>query len=470
MNEPSNRPALPFGEENRAKQQALRARMLTGGWLKDLEEALTRHIRTERRTAWGAPEMSRNPFRSLSQQIGGALYGMPPEVRGLPAGADLVKAVEAAGYWQLMQRVSTDLVGQREAFIRVDWTDRGGLVHRPVPLELLNIEAVPEAPDAPALVEEIQQRRDPKTGELGWCWEVLDIRDLKNPRHQILSADRTEDWTESIFGKSRSGEAYPYRSAAKVPYIPGVLYHAERTGKIFDAFYGVETVLGTLTVGVLLTFWVHGVKDGSFATVLLVGGTVRGLTIEGADGVRTAVISSEPGSLIEVAPLEDGVQPSAVQLQPGFDPDKLMAAITAFESGLAEYAGVSSADLVRTGADPRSGASLAVSREGLRTAQARHEPQLRRGDLEALTVSARVLNSATGSNHPETGYTISYPSLPMSSEEIRSQREDLSEKLRLGLISKIDAYRRLHPGVSREQAIIELQQIQRDNAMFPSPL
>lgn len=465
--DPATRPQLPDGDLKRSEHQALRARMLCGGWADDLEHALGKHIRSERRSAWGIGEMSRNPFRALASQVGGALYRSSPETRA-PAGSEsMLDLVERAGLWQLQQRGATDLVGMREGFLRVDHTARGGLLYRPVPVELLHLESVYEAPDSPALVEELQERIGPN-GKPTWCWEVLDIRDLAAPVHQILSPDRTEDWTSHYMGGPKLGDAYQFRGADGVPVIPGVLYHAERTGRLWDSFYGVEAVLGSLTVAVLLTFWVHGVKDGSFATVVIVGGKISGLSIEGGTAGKTQVISTEPGSFIEVAPSDEGVQPQVIQLQPGFDPEKLMTAIGMFEQGLAEYAGVSAADLVRTGADPRSGASLSISREGLRSAQARFEPQLRRGDLELLSTTAKVLNRATGSRFAESGYTIGYPALPLSSDEVKSLREDLLAKTAAGLMSKVDAYMRLHPGVTRDQAVVELQRIQRENAMFAS--
>jgi hypothetical protein len=465
----ASRPMLPPEDRKRAEHQALRTRLLNGQWADDLERALEKHIRQDRRQAWGIAEMSRNPFRSLSTQIGGALYRSQPKVRGTAGttAEQLAAAVEGAGFWQLQQRASTDLVGLREGIIRVDWSERGGLLHRPVPCELVHVESLHEAPDVPVRIEEIQARRDPQTGEFAWAWEILDVTDLENPVHRILSADRLQDWTAYNVGGDKSGANYQYRDSAGRPYIPAVMYHAERTGRLWDSYYGLEAVLGTLTIGVLLTFWVHGVKDGSFSTVVVVGGRVVGLEIESPGGTRTSVISTEPGAFIEVQPVEDSnIQPQVIQLKPGFEPEALMTAIGMFESGLAEYAGVSAADLVRTGADPRSGASLSISREGLRGAQARFEPQLRRGDLAVLECSAKVLNATTGTSHPESGYAIEYPSLPLSASEVEAQRKDLLEKVGAGLESLVDAYMKLHPGVNRDQAKAELRRIQEENAEF----
>jgi hypothetical protein len=464
----AQRPLLPKEDQPRAEQQALRSRMLgntIGGWIKDLEDALNKHIRPERRQAWGLAECSRNPFRSLSNQVGGVLYQSPPVVRGPEGSEALIRAVSDAGFWSLQQRLSTDLVGIRESLVRVDWSERGGLLYRPVPCELVYVEALPENPDVPVLVEEIQCRKNLK-GEWAWAWEILDIRDLKNPVHKIVSGDRSEDWTAANLGGDKSGENYQYRDDKDRPFLPVVMWHAERTGRLWDSFYGIEAVLGTLTIGVLLTFWVHGVKDGSFATVVITGGRIVGLEIENPDGAKTQVISTEPGSFVEVAAPEDSnVAPQVIQLRPGFEPEKLMSAIDMFGAGLAEYAGVSAADLVRTGADPRSGASLSISREGLRVAQGRYENQLRRGDLELLQVTAWVLNAATRTAHPSSGYTIGYPSLPLSAAEVKEQREDLLAKQDAGLMSSVDVYMRLNPGCDKPQAIAELARVAADKAL-----
>lgn len=470
------RPLLPTEEDRlRAEHQGLRCRMLNGRWAEDLERALDKHISKERRSAWGIAELSRNPFRSIASQVGGALYQTAPNTRGQgSAGAELVQRVSDVGYWQLMQRGSTDLVGLRESLVRVDYTERGGLLHRFVEPENVVICGVPELPDEPAHVMEQQLREAPDDSGEVWTWEEIDVRDLDNPVHRILSADRKQDLTAPFLGGVKSGSAFQFREASGKPYFPGVLYHAEKTGRIWDHLFGIEAVLGSLTMGVLLTFWIHGVKDGSFVTVALVNGKIVGVEVRNTDGSassRTQVIGVEPGSFVPIQPIDPSLQPSVVQLQPGFDPLKMMEAIGLFESGLAEYAGVSPADLVRTGADPRSGASLSISREGLRSAQARFEPQLRRGDLAVLSVSAKVLNNAIdGARYPETGYSITYPSLPLSTAEVQSLREDLIAKVQAGLMSKVDAYIRLNPGTDRETAMRDLERIRKENALFSTTL
>ena len=466
-----DRPDMPTEYDRlRAEHQILRTDMLTGRWEQHLERGINRHIGPDRRSLWGVPEMSRCPFRSVTQQIGGVLYRTAPEV-SLPDG--LVREVSRAGTWQLLQHHAMHLFGLRESAIYVDHDPRNGLVLRPVPVYDLAVKADPSAPDIPVSMAWRQLRDNPETGEPEWVWEVLDVSDESAPVHQILDATMREDVTGLYYSgdELQAMRDYYRRDSDGRPYIPIAFYHAERTGRLWDPWYGVEAVMGSITVGMLLTFWIHGVRDGSFSTVVLAGLTVGGTDISDPGSPRTTrTIQVEPGAFIEAVPMdpEGGQQGQVLQLRPGFDPGVLIEAIGQFEGGLAEYAGVSPADLIRTHADPRSGISLSISRDGLRSAQNRIEPQLRRGDQQLLAVIAKTLNRATGTDYPEDADAeIAYPSLPKSADELEAERKDVIEKIEAGLMSKVEAMQRLYPHLTRDQAIARLQQIQRDNAMFP---
>jgi hypothetical protein len=80
-----------------------------------------------------------------------------------------------------------------------------------------------------------------------------------------------------------------------------------------------------------------------------------------------------------------------------------------------------------------------------------------------------MLNLHAGTNLPIDGISITYPSLPLSIGERKAQTEDLTTKVDAGLMSKVDAYMALHPGITRKQATTELDRIRRENAMYVSP-
>ncbi|MBM4369444.1 MAG: hypothetical protein FJ102_24740, partial [Deltaproteobacteria bacterium] len=213
--------------------------MLSGLWEDDLERALDKHIQQDRRSAWGIAEMSRNPFKSIASQVGGVLYSSPPVPLGLAGAEQLSAEVAGAGYWQIQQRASVDLVGLRETVCRCDYTERGGLLFRPVSPELVVARALPEAPDQPVVLEELQLRAG-ADGAPRWCWEVLDVTDLDNPVQAVVSGDRKHDLTGDYLAGPRSGPGYQFRAADGKPFVPGVLYHAERTGRLWDCFHGIE--------------------------------------------------------------------------------------------------------------------------------------------------------------------------------------------------------------------------------------
>jgi len=77
-----------------------------------------------------------------------------------------------------------------------------------------------------------------------------------------------------------------------------------------------------------------------------------------------------------------------------------------------------------------------------------------------------MLNLFAGYSVPEAGYTIRYQAIPMSEQERDGMRKDLIEKIQAGIMSKVDAYMELHPGMSRERAIDELDRIRRESIAF----
>src|SRR5262245_56642280 len=101
-------PADPY-EGARWMHTSLRRRLLYGAWRDDLANRIISRVGEERAEAWGVPDMSANPFRSLCLQVA-VLYDEPPVLShpddpGGTAAALLTAALETAGAWSLMSRV-----------------------------------------------------------------------------------------------------------------------------------------------------------------------------------------------------------------------------------------------------------------------------------------------------------------------------------------------------------------------------
>ena len=185
------------------------------------------------------------------------------------------------------------------------------------------------------------------------------------------------------------------------------------------------------------------------------------------NGTRRA-ISTDPASILMFEASGD-LQPQLSQFQAGADVAKMLDAISSYEQRVAEFAGVSPADLQRLGGTARSGYAISITNAGKREAQRKFEPMFRAADSELLSTSAKMLNRMAGLSVPESGYTIRYQAIPLSDQERDGLRKDLIEKIQAGIMSKADAYMEIHPGISRTRAIESLQRILTEEAIVPTP-
>ena len=469
-------PIAPTAEEGaRWEHTALRVRLLKGAWLEDLEKAVAMYVDPTRQAAWGTPDLSSNLFRSISKQLA-VLYDQPP-VLDHPEGADAINgtldAIRSAGLWSLMARVSAMVIGCREYGLRVDISKDGQLFFRPVAPNRLIIAADADQPDHPVMVRELRLRQHPATGEYQWTWHELNISDPANPIERITLADYAgktgTDLTVDYLGTERSGDLYPYRDSNGDPFLPFVLYHAERSGQLWDYSEGSELVYGSLTVAVFYSMWGHVLRDASWPQRYAIGAMPMGLGLEdGANNRSRNTISTDPASIL-LFQAEGDLQPSLGQFSAGADVAKMLEAIASYEQRVAEFGGISPADLQRLGGTARSGYAISISNAGKRSAQRKYTDQFRAGDLELIGVCAKLINLAQGTSEPETGHTIRYQSIPLSEQEKDTQRKDMIEKIEAGIMSKVDAYMELHPGISRPRAIQELHRIRVEESIAPTP-
>jgi len=83
--------------------------------------------------------------------------------------------------------------------------------------------------------------------------------------------------------------------------------------------------------------------------------------------------------------------------------------------------------------------------------------------------TAALLNRSQALGLPEFGYSVHYQDLPLSPEELRSRREHALALMSAGLMSRVDAYLELHPGLTRAQAQLDLAEIDAQSARLPVP-
>ena len=463
-------PPMPPDEADRARVEhsRLRRRLLTGNWRQDLREFMSREIDAIRLKSWGEGDVTRNAFRSVVNQLA-VLYDRKPIISNdAPGAEELADVLDRAGLWQYARRLLVMTIGMREALYRIAVVDVDGepsLQIRIVPSDLVYGDSNPDEPDVPTMITEYRLRQTGR-GDNGWEWtkDVLDIRGPE-PIYRVLSADGKEDLSGAFLGVDGGlvGEAYPYRLEGR-PCLPYVLYHAERNSDgLFDPYEGSELVEGSLVASTLWTYWRHVVRDCSHPQRWCVGVRPAGGMVTDRDQ-NMAYIPTDPASLINFEPTSD-LTPSLGQFQPGGDPGALGEAIRAYVADMSLDFGISSTDMARVSANPRSGYAIALSREGVRAAQRRSESQSRRGDLETLSKVAAFWNAATGSNLPESGWRIAYPGMPLSIDEKKAMIEEWQALAELGVASVVDLYMGVH-NVSREAAITALERIALERSRY----
>jgi len=477
------KPLAPTADEQeRWSHTALRKRMIIGAWEQDLEDELARHLPADRREAWGPADLSSNPFEQITRQLS-VLYHEVPAVTNLNGDISALTAREGlvtqAGLWQLMQRAQQMVIGLRESAIRIDVnphvqgapTIAPGIQYRIVTPDLLYCEAHPDQPDIPVYYQEARLREF--EGKPIWVADVLDIRNPKEPIFGMFEIGKDgslgKDMSVEFMGHpTHRGEDYPYRDGNGNPFLPVVLYHAEKTGFLWDAYNASQMVYGSLTSAVLYSMWVHLVRDACWSQKYVAGLSVAGLSqIDQNEIARRSSIATDPSSILVFTQDPDAQgQPLVGSFSIPTDPHALLESISKYEMRVGLAAGLSPSELSRTNGDPRSGYALAVSKSGQREAQKKFAPVFRLGDEELLAKTAMLANRFLNTSLPESGYRVSYHSMPLTPDEMRAQREDIIAKMQASLISPVQAVMMMYEDMDQREAREYLLQIRRERAEF----
>jgi hypothetical protein len=471
---PDEQPTLPYCDGAARAERAERLRILGGRWKVDLDRAIARHFSVERYEA-ALPVMARNLAKNVVSQLA-QLYRRPPDVMAEGASQDalddFLADVADGGVWSQGRRHQREVLFVREGWRSVgvvgDEGDRRLMWRRPKSTHVSAV-APQDDPTVPYLVVEAQPRTWVSMGKAhsGLTWDVYDLRDPEEPRHVVLDAreaagDDKELYdlpniTEAVHGPGAnfSGAAYPFRYADGEPFIPYVLYHAEDSGVVYDSWEGVELKDATLTVAVLWSFWVHVVKDASWAqraTLNMSLGSAR--TIEGPGGVNYQAVTADPASIMQFRG-EAGLPPSFHQWQPAADPERLEMAVSSFERATAATFGLSGEDLTRTTA-ASSGYALTISRGAIREKQREYALGFGRADAELLAKSAALANAegmySAALPDDVAAWTVSYPAIPPSEDERKAGAE------------KIKAYKDAGLEPSEVWTVQQIEQVGREEA------
>jgi len=450
---------LDPAERKRVQHTRLRRRLLYSEHRQDIVERIYRSLGGERGDAWGEPDLTANPFLQVWQQAA-QLYTREPNVMGADGSAGLLEAMTDAGTWSLMQRVQRDALALREMLMRVDVID-GRLVLKPVFPDMVEARCSSSTPNVPEAISELVEWQPNR-----WVRIVTDLGDRETgvpPCYYAVEADsQGRDVSEEVLGHPKlEGDAYPFVDGDGVPFLNYVVYHASETGYLWDWRTLSEIVEGSLNIGVLLTFYQHMVRNASWPQRYTVNLTPEGPEVyhrgDGQNARRTMLV--DPAVVLTFHQQEETGQPMVGQWSSAGDPEAVLRSVSMYERRILLLAGLQPPDVARQEADVRSGYSLAVQRDSQREAQRLYEPMFRRADLELLRVCAAMLNALTGTDYPETGYRINYRGLPPSPVEEQAEREHVLELVAAGFLHPVEAYMRLHPGTTQEDAERKLQEI-----------
>ena len=482
-----NVPVLPggTGESDRRNQQRKRRAVLEGTWKTALDERIRQFFPATTHELFGLRDLSKNLMGRVSTELS-VLYSRPPKVENADATDEQVsefdETVTAAGLWQLAQDNQRLAFGARESFLRVDVVEGSDRVVRPkyrlVPADVTFASAPPDEPDRPNLVVEGRMRNvvyKQKRADV-WTLDVLDVRDPANPQYRVLVSQQADsidellarpelDVTDQVV-KDAGGlalESYPYIVDDR-PVVPYSLYHARRTGKLWDPYRLEELYQSTLQVAAYWTFYGFLIRDCSTPVRALADGEFVGGATAGSQKGNRHEMAFNPATMLKV--ISDGNQKAtALSWQAGADPERFQLAISEYEKAALIDAGLSVDDTTRTGG-PESGWARAIARESVRQKQAEMALPFGQADAELLNLTAALLNRFAGTSYPETGWGVTYRGVPLSLPEIQARLQEGRERIEAGVWSKVDMIMADHPDWSREQAIEFLTKVQDEVRRF----
>jgi len=441
--------------------------MLDGAWREDIETRVRKAVGTQRKDAWGAADMSSNPFRTICRELA-VLYATQPDIRhqlGRDATKGLVKEIARSGLWSTMARVQAWAIGCREYLVRAHVDQGGRLRYRPVAPDYIQARASTDSPMDPVRIQELRMRYNPATKEPAWTFDVLDISDPARPIYEVREAESGDevgaDWSSTFLADLvEAPDRYPYRDEDGAPVLPYVVYHASRTGdRLWDPYEMIEVVEGSLNLATGGSFWLHMLRSASWPQRYAVDAMVAGGDIPTSGDARRSEVVMDPAVLLHLTRTEPEAQPIVSQFQTAGDVEGTQRALESYATRLGQDAGLPQSDVQRLGGTARSGYAIAMSNEGKRAAQRHFGPQFGPSDAQLVALSAMLLNRETGTRYPEKDYSVVYREIPLSPQELDSRRKHAIELMDRRLMSDVQAYMYLNPGVDEVGAQEDLDRI-----------
>lgn len=479
----TTRPPLPDTDSNeRAQRQEVRAMLLLesfGGNDQVLSDWLAATMGSDRAATLGPPDTSANTLLTVAQQLSTpGLYGLgAPFLRNRDEAAALpvIFAMQDGGVWERMQFVELMARGVGDWVLRVEVDEDGVVrVRNADPWNVWTRCAY----DRYDRILELRERRcrvDP-AGNVGWYWDTYVVEKGKE-QYAIYEADgRTP--VSNLFltmpdgtpapPEGLTGEAYPFRYRDGRAFLPFVFYATLDAGTVWHEMGRRGATRGALNSITYHTYVGKVAHSATGTAVIAVGLQPPAGNVSGAGMPDSSPsISLNPGEIVFLQPREGVNVASVTQVGPGANLDVLSRYAMVYEAQQAYREGLSSDDVSRDTANPESAAALSIKNSGKRAAAARITPHFRRRDQELVAKAAALLRLAgVSADAPESGWSIEYRQIPIGADEQQALLDYGISQRSAGLLSTVDLYLQLHPGVSREAAVAELQRIRRDEQLL----
>lgn len=486
------RPVL-FDAENqrRSEHYAVRTAILADDFAELATQWMEEAYGEEQVRTWGPPDTTLNPLASQTRQLTTpGLYGISPKVNGTGALLGPDGLLAKVGFWSRSQWLQYMTVGIGVYFRRVGVTwdvdqATGERANHRLTDRLVNPANVVVFVDEYNCIQKLWELRlrerlgNDGSVERFWLWDQWDVSNPASPSLRVVEAgltgtvgrDVSVDWLVLPDGSRGAlvGDAYEWRDPDGKPFLPWVTYRATDGGDFWTswrrAMHG-----GTLRA---CAYWTFTSRSALFSTGEhhIIGGvdtgSMPGADTKRGDGNRESAAAPQltmrvsPG-MITMVPVKANQQLTDISIGPGVNLPNLQAFASTYGWLMAMAEGITS-DAMRTGANPTSGAALAISATQRREFSAQVTPLFSAADIECMTKFAWMLRIA-GVDVPDTGYSIEYHTIPLSPGEQADERAQLEWEEDRGQLSPIDLHMRLHPGQTREQAIEALVAARADAA------
>ena len=432
------------GYNDRQSCTERRKDILEGDWIYHLEQHVKTKLSIQRIENMGVPSKSINLFRSVVEQLS-VLYDKAPIVRNENLTPLQDAYLSSLNVFRLHSRLNKYVVGLRECFIKLDWSPGDHLSEAGIRLRLVTPDCVEAYADIdnPTVPYRIEEKRCRKIGNKTVdCLDIWDVSDLMNPYYEVRSTNMKSDYTDLLGLRFE----YPYVTDDGRPYLPWVLYHASESTCLFNHHELEELVEATLDIGLDWSFWRHCLLEASWSQKYTIDLQLAGLEhrSQGENGAR-AEIPIAPNSLMQFT--TDSNKESATGtfnvVEAAIDPKKIAESIAIHSLSICDSLGISP-DIQKT-QSAQSGVSIQIRRDSVREMQKKYTRQFQSGDTELLAKIALINNDNSDVKIPVKGYSVTYPSIPMSHDELTSKLDFSLKLLANGLTTKERILAELNP-------------------------